>query len=369
MDPSSPAKRRALAPLDANVNAMSPTRLHKHSRVPGSPLKSPVKTPSGLKRPLAAVVFDENAVAKKKQCQEPAITVAAPASVSAIPPTTSTTKPVPAVVSKGAIASASTFTSAPSPAASAQTEIDTEPDAQEGQSEQLLQQGEEQKLDGEQQEQRQPEKMQVTGEQHQQRQTLRNRSASPDTSSSVFDSSAMDTSQENTTMLTEPDAEQTVRALPPPTSRRLLTREEARQKARILKLKLGLANYKLRTGQENVPLDRLEVKPRPGQQQETTRDRALPRVMVQPPSSRDGPPGNDTDEMRNTEHREREPEPLTGADKTAEQTESGGTVLPRLMTTGTRVAEQGEGEPTSAVSGGIATSLLSLARGSSSSSS
>ncbi|TKW58092.1 hypothetical protein CTA1_11138 [Colletotrichum tanaceti] len=368
MDPSSPARRRALAPLDANVNAMSPTKLHKHSRVPGSPLKSPVKTPLGLKRPLAAV-FDENAVAKKKQCQEPAVTVAAPASVSAIPPTATTF--VPAVVSKGTIASASTSTSAPSPAASAQTEIDTEPDAQEGQSEQRQQQREEQKLDGEQQEQRQPEKMQVTGEQIEQRQTLRNRSASPDTSSSSFDNSAMDTSQENTTMLTEPDAEQTVRTLPPPTSRRLLTREEARQKARILKLKLGLANYKLRTGQENVPLDRLVVKPRPGQQQEMTRERALPRVTVQPPSSRDGPPEKDAEETRDTEHHERGPEPLAEADKTAEQTESGGAVLPRLMTTGTRAAEQGEGEgePTSAVSGGIATSLLSLARASSSPSS
>ncbi|GJC94971.1 hypothetical protein ColKHC_03797 [Colletotrichum higginsianum] len=117
MDPSSPAKRRALAPLDANGPRVASQESHQDA--------------IGSQETLAAVVFDENAVAKKKQCQEPAITVAAPASVSAIPPTPTPSTPVPAVVSKGTIASTSTSTSAPSPAASAQTEIDTEPDAQE----------------------------------------------------------------------------------------------------------------------------------------------------------------------------------------------------------------------------------------------
>ncbi|OHW92125.1 cyclin-dependent kinase protein [Colletotrichum incanum] len=373
MDPSSPAKRRALAPLDANVNAMSPTKMHKHSTVPGSPRKSPVKTPLGLKRPLAAVVFDENAVAKKKQCQEPA---AAPISVSASAATNASalapvhvsagtpTPAAPTTASEDTTASRSTSTSTPTPAAPAQTEMDAEPDTKDDQNEQQ-DEDKEQEPDDEQPGQRQLDKMQTHNEQQQQtQQTLRNRSASPDTSS-VFDNSAMDTSQENTTMLTEPDAEQAARALPPPRPRRLLTREEARQKARILRLKLGLANYKLQTGQENVPLDRLEVKPRPGQNLEITRERALPRVTVQPPSSRDGPPENDMQETRDIEQQEKEPEPVAEAEKATEQTEAEKTVLPRLETVETGAAEEGD-EPTSAVFGGVASSLLSLARGSSS---
>ncbi|GKT47896.1 uncharacterized protein ColSpa_08077 [Colletotrichum spaethianum] len=371
MDPSSPAKRRALAPLDANVNAMSPTKMHKHSKVPGSPRKNPIKTPLGLKRPLAAVVFDENAVAKKKQCQEPA--AAAPVSVSASATTSaSALAPVHASAATPTAAAptttpedttASTSTPTPTPAAPAQTEMDTRPDVKEHQSEQQ-EQYEEQKQNDEQREQGQLEKKQPHEEHRQTQQTLRNPSASPDTSS-VFDNSTMDTSQENTTMLTEPDAEQAVRTLPAPRPRRLLTREEARQKARILRLKLGLANYKLQTGQENVPLDRLEVKPRPGQQQEITRERALPRVTVQPPSSRDGPLEKETEETSDTKQRDRDPEPVTEAEKTTEQAEAEKTALPRLETVETGTAEEGH-EPTSAVFGGVASSLLSLARGSSS---
>lgn len=36
------------------------------------------------------------------------------------------------------------------------------------------------------------------------------------------------------------------------------------QKAEILRLRLGLASYKLRTGQTDVPLERLQIKPIPG---------------------------------------------------------------------------------------------------------
>ncbi|GKT80546.1 cyclin-dependent kinase protein, partial [Colletotrichum tofieldiae] len=362
---------------------------------------SPVKTPLGLKRPLAAVVFDENAVAKKKQCQEPA---AAPLSVSAsAAPNASALTPVhvsaststPAALATApedttASTSTSPSTSTPTPAAPAQTGMDVEPDTNDVSETQVMesahhglrgrklmrvsvwqdqseQQDEDkaQKPDDEQLEQRQLEKMQAhDGQQQHTQQTLRNRSASPDTSS-VFDNSAMDTSQENTTMLTEPDAEQAARVLPPPRPRRLLTREEARQKARILRLKLGLANYKLQTGQENVPLDRLEVKPRPGQSREMTRERALPRVTVHPPSSRDGPPEKDAQETRDIEQQEREPEPVVEAEKTTEQTETEKTALPRLETAETGTAEEGD-EPTNAGFGGVASSLLSLARGSSS---
>ncbi|KAK1975697.1 hypothetical protein LZ30DRAFT_605036 [Colletotrichum cereale] len=368
MDPSSPAKRRALAPLDANVNAMSPTKMHKHSKVPGSPRKSPIKTPLGLKRPLASVIFDENAVAKKKQCQEPATAPSSvsasatanssalvPAHVSAAAPTAAT----PAAASDDTIASTSASASTPTPAPPAQTETDMDPDTIEVSCEQQ-EQLEEQKLDDEPRGQQQLEKMQPREEQ----QTLRNRSASPDTSS-VFDNSAMDTSQENTTMLTEPDAEQAARAQPLARPRRLLTREEARQKARILRLKLGLAKYKLQTGQENVPLDRLEVKPRPGQQQEITRERVLPTVTVQPPSSRDGPPEKDTEETRGTKQSESEPDPAADVEKTTEPAEAENTALPRLVTAETGDTED-EDEPTSAVCGGVASSLLSLARASSS---
>ncbi|OLN81534.1 hypothetical protein CCHL11_10404 [Colletotrichum chlorophyti] len=322
MDPSSPLKRRALAPLDANVNAMSPTKVHNKTKTPGSPFKSPIKSPMGLKRPLAAVVFDENDVAKKKHCQEP---VAAPASVSA-------SVPAPVHVTADlddAPAPAPLTVPVPSPALapnSAQTELG--PDTKEGQSERQQKQVQEEQSRT--QTQTQPHEQQHDQQQQTQQPTTRNHSASPDTSSSVFDNSAADTEQ-NTTMLTEPDADQHARVLPPPRPRKLLTREEARQKARILRLKLGLANYKLQTGQEDVPLEKLEVKPVPGQE----RKRALPRVMVQPPSSRDGPTDRDAETRAQREDTESVEEPLN-LDQTA------------------------------GACGGVANSLLSLARASTS---
>ncbi|KAK1494019.1 hypothetical protein CTAM01_09210 [Colletotrichum tamarilloi] len=411
MDPSSPAKRRALAPLDANVNAISsPTKLHKHSKLgaaPQSPRKSnssgsPVKS-LNLKRSFAAAavdIFDENAlVPKKKQCQEPAsalaaasnatttttttaapVAVAAPAREVALAP--EATSPVPAIPSASAAAS----TPAPAPAQT-EMEMDVDPDATETQSEQSEEQNQqsEQQLEPEvvQGENELLPEQQQKGSRHE---TPRTRSASPADTSAVFDTSAMDMSQ-NTTILTEPDAEQ-ARTLPPPRPRRLLTREEARQKARILRLKLGLANYKLQTGQENVPLDKLEVKPRPGQQpQETkmqtqtqtqTAERALPRVMVQPPSSRDGPPEKDaeeevveeteTDEPAHSQESAEAEVATTQAPQVQEEKESRNvvSVLPRLDMDNLKAGND-EDEPTSAVSGGIVSSLLSLARGSSSS--
>ncbi|KAL0932048.1 uncharacterized protein CTRU02_213001 [Colletotrichum truncatum] len=320
MDPSSPAKRRALAPLDANVNAMSPApKMHNKLTKPASPLRSPIKSPLGLKRPLGAVIFDENSVvAKKKQCKEPAN------------PPVSASEPVQALA-----AAAVTAVSTPAPASS-QTE--EEPDANEAQDEQQAQE-----------EEQQP-KMQ---DEEQQQQTPRNRSASPDTSS-VFDNSAMDTSQ-NTTIITEPDTEQ-VRTLPPPRPRRLLTREEARQKARILRLKLGLANYKLQTGQENVPLEMLQMKPLPDHD---TRRSMLPMVMIQPPSSRDGPPSRERVETREAI---RQTDGET-SDQEEEQQPAEKTLLSNVSETDR--TEDGD-NTTNAVCGGVANSLLSLARGSSS---
>ncbi|OHE98719.1 hypothetical protein CORC01_05985 [Colletotrichum orchidophilum] len=390
MNPPSPAKRRALAPLDANVNAMLPTKLHKHSKLmqPSSPRKSPVKA-LNLKRPLAAVdIFDENAIGpNKKHCQEPAsaaslpVTAAAAAAAAATAPAYGPeVAPAPAqelALASEAISPALASASGPAPTtAPAQTEmdVDVEPDAIEDQSEE----SEEQKQDSEQQP-----RPEIQGDDEQQEQqedsrheTPRTRSVSPDTSA-VFDTSAMDTSQ-NTTILTEPDAEQ-ARTLPPPRPRRLLTREEARQKAQILRLKLGLANYKLQTGQENVPLDRLQVKPRPGQQQQETKtqtqttERALPRVTVQPPSSRDGPPEKEVGEVGETktaresseQHQESEAELATQQIQKEREARNTGSVLSRLVMGDIKAVD--DDEPTRAVSGGVVSSLLSLARGSSSS--
>ncbi|KAJ0387970.1 hypothetical protein COL922a_001250 [Colletotrichum nupharicola] len=359
MNPSSPAKRRALAPLDANVNAMSPKRrLHNKTTMPGSPLKSPIKSPLGLKRSLDTVIFDENSVVpKKKQCQEP-VKVAAPSPAPA---------PAPALSLKAERVSAAAASPAPAatstpPPAPAQTEEDM-PDANEVRDLHTSPEGSEanacevpQQTTQEEPLHLKPEKDAITtaaddDEQTQRQQTPR-RSASP-TTSSVFDNSAMDTSQ-NTTILTEPDQEQAARTttttLPPPRPRRLLTREEARQKARILRLKLGLANYKLQTGQEDVPLDRLQVKPLPGQEK-----RALPRVTAQPPSSRDGPPESEAtieaDDRREEETQEEEVV-VTKPEKATLQT------VPEETST----AE----DSASPVCGGAVSSLLSLARASSS---
>lgn len=117
------------------------------------------------------------------------------------------------------------------------------------------------------------------------------RSPSP-ADDSIFDHSAADTSQ--ATAITEPDAERhTAPAIPslpslagsvPRRPAPRLTRQQARevsappldpvpfpdpadsspQKAEILRLRLGLANYKVRTGQTDVPLERLQHRPIPG---------------------------------------------------------------------------------------------------------
>ncbi|KAB5558293.1 hypothetical protein GE09DRAFT_1118636 [Coniochaeta sp. 2T2.1] len=94
----------------------------------------------------------------------------------------------------------------------------------------------------------------------------RRQSASPEPSS-VFDTSALDTSQ--ATNITEPDvvaitaaaaaAVSTLGPIPRSPTRPRLTREKAREKAEILKLRLGLASYKLRTNQTDIPLDQLEL--------------------------------------------------------------------------------------------------------------
>ncbi|KAK4146334.1 uncharacterized protein C8A04DRAFT_25843 [Dichotomopilus funicola] len=93
---------------------------------------------------------------------------------------------------------------------------------------------------------------------------IRDRSVSPD-ATSVFDNSIVDNSQ--ATVITEPDIASLVPAtapvpvtLPASLSRPRMTREQARQKAEILRLRLGLASYKVRTNQTEVSLDALEAR-------------------------------------------------------------------------------------------------------------
>ncbi|KAK4216653.1 hypothetical protein QBC37DRAFT_83755 [Rhypophila decipiens] len=129
---------------------------------------------------------------------------------------------------------------------------------------------------------------------------LRNRSASSETSS-VFDNSVNDTS--HATAITEPDEQQrgapanplsavaaaAVAASGPsrraPGSR--LTREQTREKAETIRLRLGLAAYKVRTGQTDVPLERLRVLPMvlPGAtsfRSTTTNSASTPRHALPP---------------------------------------------------------------------------------------
>ncbi|KAI1735560.1 hypothetical protein F4680DRAFT_302350 [Xylaria scruposa] len=113
--------------------------------------------------------------------------------------------------------------------------------------------------------------------------THRPRSVSPE-DSSLFDSSTIDNSQ--VTVISEPDADTT--AAPPATENRprqgSMTREEARQKAEILRLRLGLASYKVRTNQLDVPLERLQVRPLAGKFL-----RRAPATVLLPPSQATSP--------------------------------------------------------------------------------
>ncbi|KAG6131296.1 hypothetical protein E4U22_004875 [Claviceps purpurea] len=95
----------------------------------------------------------------------------------------------------------------------------------------------------------------------------RSRTTSPSTSS-VFDTTAVEGDASWATTTTEPEMAGTVAAGAPlaplaPRTRGNMTREQAREKAEILRLRLGLASYKLRTGQTNVPLADLQHKPLP----------------------------------------------------------------------------------------------------------
>ncbi|CAK7231923.1 hypothetical protein SEUCBS140593_008086 [Sporothrix eucalyptigena] len=188
---ASPAKRRVLAPLDANTNvtAASPLSLAGKTAVSSENGELPLSPPSSAiakKRTLPETSLDE----------EPADSTTPPKKPCLSSNSLSTTQPQ--VLPAMSIA----------PAAAATTNITSRP------------------------------------------------SLSP-AASSVFDLSAMvDTSQ--ATNITEPDVD-----VPRAANNvsRTLTREQSRQRAEILKLRLGLARYKVRTGQVDVPLEHLRVVP------------------------------------------------------------------------------------------------------------
>ncbi|KEY64842.1 hypothetical protein S7711_08850 [Stachybotrys chartarum IBT 7711] len=124
----------------------------------------------------------------------------------------------------------------------------------------------------------------------------RSRSQSVD-SSSIFDSSAGDASW--ATAATDPDSAAAAAPRPTITRPRALTREQAREKAEILRLRLGLASYKLRTGQTTVPLADLQVRPLPPR---TRSAPSVPRVFAT--SSQESQP--ETSRSRDTRERKDE---------------------------------------------------------------
>lgn len=271
---ASPTKRRALATLDVNANSPN-----KHARLNaakasgqlnvykgGSPSPSP-------KRALIAEEGDENSNPLQPAGAPPAKRACLSAATSAAPstaPSSPTPRRVaaspavtPATTTTKAVAGTSTTTTTTSPSRAEDTEEeDVAPAAT-------------------------PEKE-------------RQNSHTPETSA-VFDNSQLDNSQ--LTTITEPDhpspqqqeqqqqlqqqptQEESPAATasapapsslqlspsaqqqqPPPPQQRSralssLTREQARQKAEILRLRLGLARYKVRTGQTDVPLERLQRRP------------------------------------------------------------------------------------------------------------
>ncbi|KXJ88944.1 hypothetical protein Micbo1qcDRAFT_197218 [Microdochium bolleyi] len=103
--------------------------------------------------------------------------------------------------------------------------------------------------------------------------TSRTSSRSPEPLDDSADSSMFDNSSQDITAITVPDvaaadvatathpALQSSPLQPPPSRQRAMTREEARVKAEMLRLRLGLASYKVKTGQTEVPLERLQRKP------------------------------------------------------------------------------------------------------------
>ncbi|ROT36016.1 hypothetical protein SODALDRAFT_328403 [Sodiomyces alkalinus F11] len=233
MDATSPAKRRALAPLDANAISPNPKL---NAKAPLQKLQLPPRSPFGLKRPLQVVGLGEN-IRVKKPCQEPQ-----PRS-----------QPLPISTNERL-----RYIAMPATAAGQH-----EDDVRERETVPTVRFPSDHHQT---QEQQRPESQSHPATSQQ------DRSVSPD-ASSVFDNSVTETSHDTSqdTTITEPDSTQQGSAyqpsiLQPRRSTPPMTREEARQKVESLRLRLGLANYKLQTGQADIPLERLQAKPMPGRQ-------------------------------------------------------------------------------------------------------
>ncbi|OAA80668.1 cyclin-dependent kinase [Akanthomyces lecanii RCEF 1005] len=127
----------------------------------------------------------------------------------------------------------------------------------------VLQDAETAAEDIQQQQQQVPKKNKLEHAQEAPPSTQSSRTHSPD-ASSVFDAEG----QEDATWVTTATDDvgvmvPVVVAARPPPPRVVLTREQAREKIEILRLRLGLASYKLRTGQVSVPLADLQARPLP----------------------------------------------------------------------------------------------------------
>ncbi|KAK4180067.1 hypothetical protein QBC36DRAFT_358820 [Triangularia setosa] len=210
------------------------------------------------------------------------------------------------------------------------------------------------------------------------------------------DTNENDISQATTLTLPDLPPVAPVGEQPPPITGRRLTREQARQKAEILRLRLSLANYKVKTGQTDVSLDQLErrqmlqqwgqqgqVQPQRSSYQQQHRQqhqRQHSQEMMQPPRRQvthkrsssgagaagfvtSGNTGNGREGLWEVMRR-REVERLQrqerGVEVEGEETEEEGELeLPRLPQKDRRVGlQEGDNRGVEAVSG-----LLSLARG------
>ena len=158
------------------------------------------------------------------------------------------------------------------------------------------------------------------------------------------------------------------------------------QKAEILKLRLGLANYKLRTGQADVPLDQLQMRPMPGAKR---RSPGLPpsssAATIRAPAPhasqewfRPAAQAGEDGEQQNASGQEEEeddgeaegaPPARAHAHSHAHPFSPEKNLLPRLAASGlytpqrSRFAEEDEKLTSSALRGGAVNGLLSLARG------
>ncbi|KAJ2906785.1 hypothetical protein MKZ38_010776 [Zalerion maritima] len=115
------------------------------------------------------------------------------------------------------------------------------------------------------------------------------RSASP-AASEVFDESHRASMGPDATQDTVVSLEDD-HAAPAPAPRRgvLVGREETRRRVEKLRLRLGLASYKVRTGQTDLPLDRLAVVKQPARSLSRPRKRAHTTGTLVPPKL---PPAN-----------------------------------------------------------------------------